>query len=80
MKTMKPVTEEQILAKLHELEPAAWPKVLAYLNTISAGEGTPSPITAQDLLESGLVGLWKDKDMGDSLAYARSLRKQASRR
>ena len=76
---MKPVTEEQILAKLHELEPAAWPKVLAYLNTISVGEETPSPITAQDLLESGLVGLWKDKDMDDSLAYARNL-KQASRR
>jgi len=38
-------------------------------------------MTAGDLLESGLVGIWKDRDdIKDSVAYARKLRKQAQRR
>ncbi|MHB8646829.1 MAG: hypothetical protein ACYDAR_13650 [Thermomicrobiales bacterium] len=38
-------------------------------------------LTAKALLESGLVGIWKDRtDIGDSVAYARKLRRQANKR
>jgi len=38
-------------------------------------------MTAADLLQSNLFGLWADrKDIGDSLEFARSLRKQAEQR
>ncbi len=37
--------------------------------------------TAHQLLHSGLVGLWKDRqDIGDSATYARQLRERAQRR
>ncbi len=46
----------------------------------SAGPKRP-PLTARRLLESELIGLWKDrKDIGDSAGYARQLREQAQRR
>lgn len=36
------------------------------------------PMTGQELLNSGLVGMWaKRKDIGDSVEYARKLRAQA---
>ncbi len=39
------------------------------------------PYTARDLLNSGLVGLWKDRDdIGDTLEFARKLRRQAETR
>ncbi|HUT56170.1 MAG TPA: helix-turn-helix domain-containing protein [bacterium] len=39
------------------------------------------PLTPKTLLESGLVGLWKDRDdIGDSIEFARKLRKRASTR
>jgi len=38
-------------------------------------------MTVKDLLESGLVGIWKDRDdIKDSAVYARQLREQAQRR
>ncbi|MGH7791694.1 MAG: hypothetical protein ACREOB_05190 [Thermodesulfobacteriota bacterium] len=38
-------------------------------------------LTARQLLNSGLIGLWKDRsDITDSAAYARQLREQAQRR
>ena len=38
-------------------------------------------VTLGELLNSGLVGLWKDRtDIGDSVEYARELRRRASRR
>ena len=38
-------------------------------------------MTARDLLESGLVGIWEDRtDIGDSLSFARKLRERAQRR
>lgn len=37
--------------------------------------------TFGDLLESGLVGLWRDRtDIADSVAFARALREAAERR
>ncbi len=39
------------------------------------------PMTGQDLLESGIIGLWKDRtDIKSSADYARSLRQQAQTR
>jgi hypothetical protein len=38
-------------------------------------------LTARDLLQSGLIGLWKDReDIKDSASYARALREAAQRR
>ena len=38
-------------------------------------------MTAADLLRSDLFGIWADrKDIGDSLEFARSLRRQAEQR
>ena len=38
-------------------------------------------VTLGELLNSGLVGLWKDReDITDSVEFARELRKRASRR
>lgn len=38
-------------------------------------------LTADRLLHSGLIGIWKDrKDIEDSVTYARQLREQAQRR
>ncbi len=38
-------------------------------------------MTAKDLLESGLVGLWKDRDdIGDSVEFAHKLRERAQGR
>lgn len=38
-------------------------------------------VTAADMLQSDLFGLWADrKDIGDSLEFARSLRRQAELR
>ena len=40
-----------------------------------------SPLTARQLLHSGLIGLWRDReDIQDSADYARRLREQAQRR
>ena len=45
-------------------------------------EATKRPaLTARRLLQSGLIGLWKDRmDIQDSAAYARVLREAAQRR
>jgi hypothetical protein len=38
-------------------------------------------MTGSDLLRSGLVGMWAErKDIGDSLEFARELRKEAEKR
>lgn len=38
-------------------------------------------LTARQLLDSGLIGLWQDRsDITDSATYARQLREQAQRR
>jgi hypothetical protein len=38
-------------------------------------------LTARQLLQSGLIGLWKDReDIHDSAAYARQLREQTQNR
>jgi hypothetical protein len=41
----------------------------------------PRVMTGKDLVDSGLFGIWKNRtDIGDSLEFARRLRKQAETR
>lgn len=48
--------------------------------TVEIGTATPT-LTARQLAESELVGLWADReDIRDSVAFARQLREQAQRR
>jgi predicted RNase H-like HicB family nuclease len=43
--------------------------------------GQTIPMTGEALLASGLVGIWADRtDIGDTLEFARELRKQAEKR
>jgi hypothetical protein len=42
---------------------------------------TEKPMTGADLLKSGLIGMWaKRQNIGDSLEFARELRKKAEKR
>ena len=62
-----------------KLKPGATAEVIVLME----GEElqTTRKMTATDLLKSGVIGMWAGrKDIGDSLEFARSLRKQAERR
>jgi hypothetical protein len=81
------VTEEQILDELHGLEAGRWFEVLDFINylkyraTLERAQTRQQELTARDLLQSDLVGLWADRhDIGDSLSFARQLRQQAEHR
>jgi hypothetical protein len=80
----KEVTQDEILGALHGLEPERWPEVLTfigYLRSISQPLMQRRQLTARDLLQSGLVGLWADRqDIVDNLGFARELRRQAENR
>jgi len=73
------VSEQTILDALHQVPPERWDEVLRYLQTLQTDT---SPIrTAADLLKSGLVGIWADRDdIGDSREFARDLRRQSETR
>ncbi|OGO79506.1 MAG: hypothetical protein A3K41_07270 [Chloroflexi bacterium RIFOXYD12_FULL_57_15] len=48
---------------------------------VENGKKKAKTMTAADLLQSNLFGIWADrKDIGDSLEFARSLRRQAEQR
>jgi hypothetical protein len=81
------VTQKQILDELRGLEPGRWSEVLDFIgylkHRVSLEEAQPQSrqLTARDLLHSDLVGLWADRDdVGDSLLFARQLRRRAERR
>ena len=79
------VNEDLILSELRHLQKDRWPEVLdfiGYLRHRTAAEPQkPEMLTALDLAQSGLVGLWADRqDIGDTLDYARRLRDQAEHR
>lgn len=49
--------------------------------TIDSKAAKPQGIPASELLKSGLVGLWKDReDIGDSSEFARKLRSRVEKR
>jgi len=81
------VTQKQILQELHDLEPSRWFEVLDFigylkrLTTLERQRTQPREMTARDLLQSDLAGMWADReDIGDSLVFARHLRQQAEHR
>ncbi len=80
------VNEQAILDALHRIPDDRWGDVLEFIETLGprdqpAREAEGRPITAADLLGSGLVGLWSDRDdIGDTREFARRLREQAQTR
>jgi hypothetical protein len=81
------VTEKQVLEELLDLEPSRWPEVLDFIGYLKERESRNRAragvceLTARDLLESRIVGLWADRDdIGNSLEYARQLRREAEHR
>jgi hypothetical protein len=64
------------------LEPGSSAEVIVFVEqTEGADAEGAAEMTAADLLESGLVGLWADRsDMTDSAALARDLRREAEHR
>jgi hypothetical protein len=80
-------TEAQILEALHKLDLALWDEVLDFMvfltqrTTLKLAQAHTQPLTAADLLQSDLVGLWADRsDIDDSVSFARQLRQQAEHR
>jgi len=56
-------------------------KPLAQLGPVTSLEHTKAEGLVQTLLESPIVGLWRDRDdLEDSTAFARQLREKAQRR
>ena len=79
------VSPDQILEELQSLESSRWSEVLdfiGYLKTVTARtQSHARELTARDLLKSGLVGMWANRDdIGDSLSFARRIRQQAEHR
>jgi len=81
------VTEKQVLEELSDLEPSRWPEVLDFIGYLKERSNRHQErsgmyeLTARELLESRIVGLWADRDdIGDSLEYARQLRCEAEHR
>ncbi|MCX6031929.1 MAG: hypothetical protein NT169_21850 [Chloroflexi bacterium] len=82
------VTEGQILNELQTLDLARWSEVLDFIgylkqkaDLIKKVKAHSKELTATDLLQSDLVGLWADReDVGDSVQFARQLRERAEHR
>jgi hypothetical protein len=81
------VTEKQVLEELLDLEPSRWPEVLDFIGYLkeqdsrALAKSGARELMARDLLESRIVGLWADRDdIGNSLEYARRLRREAEHR
>jgi len=80
------ITEQDILGELHSLPHNKWGEILQFINFLkyqskSQINQNSETLTAHNLLESELVGLWVDRsDIKDSLSYARQLRQQAEER
>jgi len=80
------VTEQEVLAKLKELEPGKWTEVLDFIGYLKHRAPTSRKtrsreLTARELLNSELVGLWGERqEIADSSAFARQLRCRAEHR
>ncbi len=83
---MEAVRVQQVIAKDGEILVKGIPykkgQVVEIIVLPQPMRTTPrSHLTVRQLRQSGLIGLWKDRnDVGDSAAYARRLRKQAQKR
>jgi hypothetical protein len=76
------VNEQTILQELNQLPRERWTEVLTFIRSLDAPSSSDKAVmTAGDLLQSGLVGLWADRaDIGESQQFARRLREQAQTR
>lgn len=82
------ITERDIFEQLHLLDRGKWQEVLDFISYLvqtpaqdKVFAASQRSLTAQDLLQSDLVGMWADRqDIGDSLEYARTLRHVAEQR
>ncbi len=65
-------------------EPVEFPRdrtLLIHVQKSPASVAPKARLTARELLNSGMVGLWRDRqDIGDSSQFARTLRERAQRR
>jgi len=76
---LEAVVERDGEIRLHDLPFRKGEKVEMTVRPVKIG-GAKKALTARQLLASGLVGMWKDRDdIGDSTAYARYLRQLAER-
>lgn len=56
-------------------------KVEMNVRPVEPGGSRKPPLTARQLLDSGLVGMWEDRDdIGDSVTYAQYLCEQTGQR
>ena len=81
------INQQEILDALQGLDPSYWSEVrdfILFLKQRFMEEPVSSrarPWTGQDLCELADLGLWADRDdIGDSLSYARELRRRSGRR
>lgn len=83
---MEAIRIQQTIQKRGELTirnlPVEAGQQVEVLLLLAPSETSPQPrMTARQLLQSGLIGLWKDRqDITDSASYARQLREEAQRR
>ncbi len=80
---MEAVQRRQILAKDGEVLVTGLPyrKGDAVEVIVLPQPAASERLTVGDLLRSGLIGLWQDRDdIGDASTFARRLREQAERR
>ena len=79
-----PVSERSILDALHKVPEERWVDVLRFIELIEeppSNSEEPPLRTLGDILGSGMVGLWADRDdIVDHVAFARRLRHEASDR
>jgi len=78
------VNEQAIIVELRKIPQDQWIEVLHFIHTLGPVQETvpeKRPMTAADLLHSGLVGMWEDRtDIEDSQAFARRQRQQGQTR
>ena len=83
--TIPDVIRQQILDAFSGVPQERWSEVLEYLGQMGGAKPTPRAapprITAGDLADSELAGIWRDRDdPGERGEFARRLRKASERR
>lgn len=83
---MTPVTENDIVRALHAVPVQEWGNILEFVASLQAaakdeGSADPPILTAADLANSDVVGLWANRaDIPDSREFSRQLREKAQQR
>ncbi len=73
------INEQAILDALRQVPEVRWAEVLHFVESIRDPE--PPVRTAAEMAESGLIGLWADRDdLGPTAEFAARLRREAETR